>query len=565
MPAPLTIAELLTLLRKSDVVPAERLDAFLSSRRERWDQLQSAAQAAALLLKGGLLSRFQARHLLEGRSKGFWIKRYLVLEELGAGGMGRVYLCEQTPMQRLVAVKVLPAQTPPGTLERFLREARASAALDHPNIVRAFDVDNEDRFHFLVMEFVDGPTLDRLVEKQGKLAVASACHYALQAARGLHHAHLAGWIHRDIKPANLVVDRTGTVKVLDLGLARLALASDELTKRYDDQHLMGTADYIAPELTLPDHPVDCRADIYSLGATLYFLLAGRAPYVDGNVLQKLVAHQLSDPPPLGELRPDVPAPLVALIEKMMAKSPAQRIQTAEAVATALEKFARGGPFAPPAAAMPDLCPRVQQLTQAVAAQSPVLVPPAAPEAAPAPKSRQPQKSEAAKSAARRRSRVAIVAATVTGTILLLTGCLCGGAWWGYASWYGNNPNPSPRSAPVPAPEPTPVVAAPQGVMTAEEAAKHLDERCTVQFTVRSAALSKNQKTMFLNSNSNYKSDNNFAVVVHGADSVPGATAAELPNRFQGKTIRVTGLVILYDGRPEVVVSDISHVQIIDTP
>jgi serine/threonine protein kinase len=556
MPAPTTIPDFLGLLRKSDILPAEQLDAFVKARGERWQQLKSPAQAAAVLLKGGLLSSFQSQHLLQGRARGFWIKRYLVLEDLGAGGMGRVFLCEQTPMQRLVAVKVLLAQTPPGALERFQREARASAALDHNNIVRAFDVDHEDRFHFLVMEFVDGPTLDWLIAKTGKLAVAPACHYAAQAALGLHHAHLAGWIHRDVKPANLVVDRAGTVKLLDLGLARFALGDEQLTKRYDDQHLMGTADYIAPEQTLPNHPVDCRADIYSLGATLYFLLAGRPPHVEGNVLQKLMAHQLNDPPPLTKVRADVPATLAALIAKMMAKSPDQRPQTAEAVATALERFARGGPFPPPESALPARCPRVQTLTQAAAAKSHASLP--TPAKQPAPKNAPPRKP----AAKRPQRRIAVIAAAASGSAFLLASCLCSGAWWAYASWSkGTAAGPAAKLPPAVAP----ATAPPQGMLTPAEAARHLDEKCTVQFTVRSAALSKNQKTLFLNSSSNYKAEDNFAVVVHGIDVLQGVTPAEMPGRYQGKTIRVTGVVILYDGRPEIVVSDASHVQVIATP
>jgi serine/threonine protein kinase len=570
MPAPATVEDLLGLVRKSAVVTPERLEEFLRSRRERWQRLNNPGQAAAVLLKDGLLSQFQTRNLLEGRSKGFWIKRYLVLEDLGAGGMGRVFLCEQTPMNRLVAVKVLPANTAPGALERFLREARASAALDHPNIVRAFDVDHEDRFHFLVMEFVDGPTLERVVEKSGALDVGRACNYAIQAADGLHHAHLAGWIHRDVKPGNLLVDRAGTVKVLDLGLARFALGVDEqLTKRFDDQHLLGTADYIAPEQTLPNHPVDSRADIYSLGATLYFLLAGRPPYVEGNVLQKLMCHQLSDPPPLVELRAEVPRELAAIIERMMAKSPDKRLQTAEAVAAALQPFAKSGPFPPSAAEMTEHCTRVRQLAQMAAMKS---GPPpratrstaAATNNAAVTKARVESAVTDAKAkpatrhrTAHSRKRPVILIASLAGAAVVLGVGICGGGWWAFSALRGGTTPPAGPGKPP--------VTAQREYVTPAEAAQKIDQVCTVQFQVKRLGFSKNQKTMFLNSEANYKSDTNFTVVVHGVDGDAPGRAAEMHATYEGKTIRVSGPVALYDNRAQIVLNDLSLLQVVASP
>ncbi|HKB02211.1 MAG TPA: serine/threonine-protein kinase [Gemmataceae bacterium] len=261
---------------------------------------------------------------------------YAVLRPIGKGGMARVLLAEHTAMRRQVALKVLPdhAILDPATLERFYREARASAALDHPNIVRAFDVREAEGFHFLVMEYVPGEDLEAIVHQRGPLPPAEAVNYALQAASGLRHAHKQGLVHRDIKPSNLLVDRQGVVKILDLGLARFHKDGDRLTAELGDGAIMCTPDYVAPEQLDPDKVVDHRADIYSLGGTLYALLTGRPPF-QGTTPQKLVAHQAREPVPVHEVRPDVPAELANIVDRMMAKDPAARYQTASEVIRAL--------------------------------------------------------------------------------------------------------------------------------------------------------------------------------------------------------------------------------------
>src|SRR5262249_27270936 len=226
--------------------------------------------------------------------------------------MGSVYLCEHKFMRRRVAVKVLPSAKAEesSALERFYREARAVAALDHPNIVRAYDIDQDDKLHFLVMEYIDGASLQEIVKRHGPLEVPRAAHYMRQSAEGLEHAHqTANLIHRDIKPGNILVDRTGLVKVLDMGLARF-FNDDEscITAKYDE-NVLGTADYLAPEQALDSHDVDIRADIYSLGATFYFCLTGHTPFEGGTVAQKLIWHQTRQPKPIRALRPEVPEEL----------------------------------------------------------------------------------------------------------------------------------------------------------------------------------------------------------------------------------------------------------------
>src|SRR3989442_406990 len=232
-------------------------------------------------------------------------------------------------MRRRAAVKVLPTAraSDPSALERFYREARAVAALDHPNIVRAYDIDQEDNLHFLVMEYVDGTSLQELVKKSGPLEPGRSAHYIRQAAMGLQHAHeVAGLVHRDIKPGNLIVDRGGTVKILDMGLARFFNDQDDMLTQKYDENVLGTADYLAPEQALDSHGVDIRADIYSLGATFYYCLTGRTPFTEGTVAQKLIWHQTRQPTPIKQMRPDVPDALRVLIDRMMSTDPAQRPQ-----------------------------------------------------------------------------------------------------------------------------------------------------------------------------------------------------------------------------------------------
>jgi serine/threonine protein kinase len=305
---------------------------------------------ADALVAEGLITRFQADQMLRGRWRNFILGgKYTILEPLGAGGMGTVYLCSHRIMRRPVAVKVLPAgqADDPGAVERFQREAQAVAQLRHPNIVGAHDIDRDGKFHFLVMEYIDGVSLQELVKRRGPMDPERAAHYMHQAALGLQHAHEAGLVHRDVKPANLLVDRTGVVKILDLGLARFFHDKKEsLTQKYDGNVVLGTADYLAPEQAVDSHNVDIRCDIYSLGITFYFLLAGHSPFQDGSVAEKLIWHQVRQPTPIREIRPDVPEGLAAVLAKMIAKEPARRYQTPAELAEALAPYTQT-PIDPP--------------------------------------------------------------------------------------------------------------------------------------------------------------------------------------------------------------------------
>ncbi len=358
MPAPATIVEFIELAAKSGVVEKRELDGYVNQLASKPDQPSAPKQLAYAMIRDGMLTTLQAGLLLRGKWKNFVISgKYKLLEHLGSGGMGSIYLCEHIRMRRRVALKILPADhtTDPVTLERFYREARAVAALDHPNIVRAYDIDHDGDMHFLVLEYVDGANLHSIVERFGPLAVGRAVNCILQSADGLQHAHEAGLVHRDVKPGNLLLDRTGTVKILDLGLARFFDdEAGQLTRRNDMNHILGTADYVAPEQAIDSSVVDIRGDIYSLGVTFFFLLTGRSPYKDGSISQKLMWHQISQPMPVTQFRPEVPKKLAAIIDKMMAKEPSQRYQTPAELFEALVPWDEGQ-VVPPDREMPQLC------------------------------------------------------------------------------------------------------------------------------------------------------------------------------------------------------------------
>ncbi|MCA9081171.1 MAG: protein kinase, partial [Planctomycetaceae bacterium] len=331
----LTAESFLAGVRQSGLVPANQLDEALRKFKEAGVDMNDANTLADELVKSELVTRWQVEKLLQGKFKGFILGRYRLLDLLGRGEMSSIYKAEHVRMKRRCAIKVLPANKVKDTsyLGRFHREAEAVAALDHPNIVRAYDVDMEveagTEIHFLVMEYVEGSDLEHLQEREGPFDLVTAAEYIRQAAEGLSHAHQAGLIHRDIKPGNLLVDHKGTVKLLDLGLARFFNQTEEesLTIKHDEK-VLGTADYLAPEQAVDSHAVDARADIYSLGCTLYFALTGHPPFTDGTLVQRLLAHQTKSPPPIQKQREDVPDSLAAIVNRMMAKRKEDRYQTA---------------------------------------------------------------------------------------------------------------------------------------------------------------------------------------------------------------------------------------------
>jgi serine/threonine protein kinase len=340
MPPPAHVPDLLDRIRRSGIVPIDRLDGFLVGLHSVRLDPATPAEMLEQLIAAGLITRFHADKLAAGKYKGFQLGSYLILDQIGTGGMGQVYLAEHARMRRLVALKVLPLFSSDDHVarERFFREARAAGTLDHPNIVRVFDLCQEGKLLYLVMEYVEGASLQMIVGRFGPMPVEIACHYARQIAFGLQHAHEIGFVHRDIKPANLLIDRLGVAKILDLGLVRSEADREAALTKQLDNRILGTADYVAPEQAINSSDVDIRADIYSLGATLYFLLTGRTLFPEGRTAQKLVWQQIKEPVPVERLRPEVSPELSRLVNRMLRKKPAERFQTPAEVFEALEPF-----------------------------------------------------------------------------------------------------------------------------------------------------------------------------------------------------------------------------------
>jgi serine/threonine protein kinase/Leucine-rich repeat (LRR) protein len=325
-----TVATLVHDLRQHRLLGPAQLEELTGELARLFPQPKALARE---MLRRGWLTPYQINQLFQGRGAGLALGPYVLLERLGAGGMGQVFKARQQKLDRVVALKVIRKErlTHPDAGRRFLREIRAAAQLSHPNIVLALDADDVAGTPVLVMEYVEGGIdLARLVRQAGPLPVEQACDYLRQAALGLQHAHERGLIHRDIKPSNLLLDRQGRIKLLDLGLARLQEASDgddsgTLTR---EGVVMGTPDFIAPEQARDSRSAEARSDLYSLGCTFYYLLTGQVPFPGGTVMSKLIQHHQEEPVAVEQLRPDVPAEVGAVVRKLMAKAPEDRFQTA---------------------------------------------------------------------------------------------------------------------------------------------------------------------------------------------------------------------------------------------
>jgi serine/threonine protein kinase len=276
---------------------------------------------------------------------------YELIKELGQGGMGTVYLAKNRMMDRPEVLKVISKSLldRPGALERFQQEIRSAAKLAHTNIVAAYSVLRPGDLLVFAMEYVRGQDLSEVVKQRGPLPVANAAFYIHQVANGLQHAFEKGMVHRDIKPNNLMLAIEGkkhVVKILDFGLAKATSEKGGETGLTKSGQMLGTPDYVAPEQTLDAHKADIRADIYSLGCTLYFLLSGGPPFQETSLFEILKAHHERDPKPLNLVRPDVPVELAAVVAKMMAKDPTKRYQMPTEVAKALVPFFRPGQTVP---------------------------------------------------------------------------------------------------------------------------------------------------------------------------------------------------------------------------
>ncbi len=361
-----TVQEFLQLLEKSTLLSPEQLAEIWN-----WPEDQPKSFAARLVEEDRLTS-WQAQQLLAGKGSRsqFYLGKYKLLELIGLGGMGAVYKAMQPGIVRTVALKKLHKQVlkQPKAVERFLREIRSAAAVDDPHVVRAYDANCDNDVYYLVMEYVSGKNLKMWIKEQKSLPIGWSCECIRQAALGLQHAHELGMLHRDIKPSNLLVtqgdgDGLPVVKILDLGLARFSSETPQDGELTRSGQVLGTPDYMAPEQARDSKSADIRADIFSLGCTLFELLTGKLPFGGASIMEKLMARATEDAPLVHSLRADIPPDLGAVVAKMLARDPKLRYSTPAEVAHALAPYAIGSAAAvsvsgrsrsQPAAATPTL-------------------------------------------------------------------------------------------------------------------------------------------------------------------------------------------------------------------
>jgi len=325
-----SVRDLVETLTRHRLLEADQLAELNPTLLGRFD---SPLALARELLQRNWLTPYQLNRLFQGRATDLVLGHYVLLERLGAGGMGQVFKAREKRLGRLVALKILREEhiRNKDLVPRFYQEIQAAARLSHPNIVHAYDAEQIGDAHIFAMEFIEGIDLARLVKQSGPLAVSQACEHIRQAALGLQHIYEHNMVHRDIKPANLMQARPGSlIKILDMGLARLREQETEESpaKRLTTLGIvMGTLDYIAPEQALDPRRADIRSDLYSLGCTMYFLLTGQVPFPGDEPIAKLLAHSSETAVPIDHLRAEVPPRVCAIAAKLMAKRPDERYQT----------------------------------------------------------------------------------------------------------------------------------------------------------------------------------------------------------------------------------------------
>lgn len=339
----LSLDDFLRVIIKSGLLTKEQLQTAIKSLPA--DQRTQLTPVTDLLIKQGKLSRFQARKLMQGNYRGLLLGPFQVLAPIGRGGMGAVYLARDHRSAQLLALKVLPperARSEERILERFRREMEMNRKVSHPHIAWAIDWGKSEGVYYLAMEYIPGKSLHRLVAEQGPLSVTRAALLGSEVTLALEHLHDQGLVHRDIKPANIMVTPNNHAKLLDLGLALVRGETGSAKEVIGGQgYVVGTMDYIAPEQTDDPTKVDGRADLYALGATLYYALTGQLPYPGGGNKEKMQRAREEQPRPLLELNPAATPEIVVVVNRLMAKDPAQRYQTAAEAREDLRRCAGG--------------------------------------------------------------------------------------------------------------------------------------------------------------------------------------------------------------------------------
>ncbi len=331
--------DLLPLIRRSGVLSERQFDEI--SGRVRSGEYPSETRALAeRLVAERILTDFQAKRLLRNKAHGLVVGRYVILDRLGEGGRGRVFKAQHRLMGRLTALKVIAPQIArrASSIARFHREMRLIGRLDHPNVIRAFDADEVGDLLYIVMEYIAGRSLDRVIDDRGPLPAVEVVDYMRQAALGLAHAHERGIVHRDVKPPNLLLTEEGQIKVLDLGLSALMEADSEASYATAAGAIVGTVHYMSPEQAVA-HDVDGRSDLFSLGCTMYQLLSGRLPFPGETLAECLTLRIQGRSTQITDFRPDLSPRLVQLLDKLMARRPEDRFQTAAEAAEALKTLA----------------------------------------------------------------------------------------------------------------------------------------------------------------------------------------------------------------------------------
>jgi serine/threonine-protein kinase len=352
MPTIATTADFRSALRRFSLLTPGQIEALDGDAALRPSDPQALAKE---LMQRGWLTPYQVNQIFLDQAQELVLASYVLLDRIGQGAMGQIFRARHQTMNRIVAIKVLRKErlANPDSVQRFKREIRAAGQLAHPRFVVVFDADEFNGTHFYAMEFIAGTDLSQLVKQYGPLPITRVCEYIYQAAEGLQYAHERGLIHRDLKPANLLLEANAdppSIKILDMGLARLtALTDDEATLTHDGK-VVGTPDYISPEQARCSRTVDIRADLYSLGCTMYYLLTAKVPFPGGSsLMEKLMKHQLEDPVPIETLRPEIPEEIRAILRRLIAREPDNRFATPAALMAALRPFRMPPPGSRPSA------------------------------------------------------------------------------------------------------------------------------------------------------------------------------------------------------------------------